>query len=93
MILKFLIAGRIDSLAAFTGPLKISGTTRELGQPRQSRVDLYSKSGKKLIATTISDSQGNYEFKGLAADMKFFVVNHHPLNTFNAVIQDNVVPK
>ncbi|WP_034171140.1 hypothetical protein [Acinetobacter sp. YZS-X1-1] len=93
MILKYLVAGPTDSLAAVTGALKITGHTNELGQPHQCRVDLYSKSGKKLVATTISDSQGNYEFKGLAANIKFFLITHHPSSRFNAVIQDNVVPK
>lgn len=93
MILKPLVAGPIDSLAAVTGSLRITGQTSELGQPFQCRVDLYSKFGKKLIATTVADSRGGYEFKGLAANIKFFVVIHHPSSRFNAVIQDNVVPK
>ena len=46
----------------------------------------------RLIADKLTDIHGNYEFDHLTKT-RFFIVAHHPASQFNAVIQDNVVPK
>lgn len=72
--------------------LSIIGTVTEKAVPIPCRVRLFEKLSGRLIAETLTDVQGHYEFDHLKA-VKFFLVAHHPASTFNAVIQDNVVPK
>lgn len=72
--------------------LSIIGTVTEKKFPIPCRVRLYEKLSGRLIAEILTDTQGNYEFDHLTA-VKFFLVAHHPASTYNAIIQDNVVPK
>ncbi|MCK4100807.1 hypothetical protein [Acinetobacter radioresistens] len=57
-----------------------------------ARVRLFEKLSGKLVVETLTDSLGNYSFKNLSKT-SFFLVTHDPASQFNAVIQDNVVPK
>ncbi len=72
--------------------LSIKGIVTEKKVPIPCRVRLFEKLSGRLIAETATDAQGNYEFDHLTA-VKFFLVAHHPASLYNAVIQDNVVPK
>ena len=72
--------------------LAIKGQVKELGNNIPCRVRLHEKLSGRLIFEKLTDNVGNYSFNHLTAN-KFFVVAHHPENQFNAVIQDNVVPK
>ena len=72
--------------------LSIKGVVTEKKVPIPCRVRLFEKLSGRLIAETATDAQGNYEFDHLTA-VKFFLVAHHPASLYNAVIQDNVVPK
>ena len=45
------------------------------------------------MAEVATDNQGHYAFYNLNDEERFFIVAHHPRLQFNAVIQDNVVPK
>lgn len=74
------------------GSYSIKGQVRELGDNIPCRVRLFEKSAGRLIADIETDNSGHYEFKGLLNTI-FFIAAHHPENQFNAVIQDNVVPK
>ena len=78
------------------GEAKILGTTKKLGEVYANvTVRLYERqSGNKLhIADTQSDKNGKYMFLNLPNDKQFYVVGIDPLENYNAVIQDNVVPK
>ena len=75
-----------------TGSYSISGKVKELGNNIPCRVRLFEKNTGRLIADVATDEVGNYKFLNLIKT-KFFIVAHHPLNQYNAVIQDNVVPK
>ena len=78
------------------GEAKILGTTKKLGQVYADvTVRLYERqSGNKLhIADTQSDENGKYMFLNLPNDKQFYVVGIDPLENYNAVIQDNLVPK
>ncbi len=88
-LLKSLTA---SNLFPFAGDKTIEGRTMELGEAIPARIRLYEKSTGRLISDIASNSNGEYIFKNLAA-VSFFTVTHHPKNQFNAVIQDNVVPK
>lgn len=73
---------------------KIQGSTKKLGQQYQdATVVLYSKANLLPIAIRKPDQNGNYQFLGLNNDLKTFIVAFDKKQQFNAVIQDNVVPK
>lgn len=72
--------------------LVIRGMVTEKNIAIPCRIRLYEKLSGRLIAEVPTNEQGNYEFNHLS-NAKFFIVAHHPTSKFNAVIQDNVVPK
>lgn len=72
--------------------LTIKGNVAELGKKIPCRIRLFEKITGHFIFETTTDKNGSYEFNHLTNN-KFFIVAHHPANQFNAVIQDNVVPK
>lgn len=72
----------------------IKGSTRKLGaQYKDATVVLYNKANLQLIAVRRPDQDGDYKFLGLNTDLKTFIVALDQKQEFNAVIQDNVVPK
>ncbi|WP_092691286.1 hypothetical protein [Acinetobacter kyonggiensis] len=72
--------------------LSIKGQVKGMGVPIPCRVRLFEKLSGRLIADKLTDENGFYEFNHLTKT-KFFTVTHHPASQFNAIIQDNVVPK
>lgn len=79
-----------------TGPIvaKITGSVKKLGQQYQNAmIVVYSKSNLQPIGIRKPDENGNYSFLGLNTDLKAFIVGFDKDQQFNAVIQDNVVPK
>lgn len=73
---------------------KISGTTKKLGEKyKNATVVLYNKANLQPIAVQKPDINGQYQFAGLNTDLKIFIVAFDKKQQFNAVIQDNVVPK
>lgn len=81
-----------DGVVEFSNGLSIKGSVSELNTPIPCRVRLFEKISGRLIADKLTDKNGFYEFDHLTKT-KFFIVAHHPASQFNAVIQDNVVPK
>lgn len=82
--------------AIATGPVvaTIKGSTKKLGeQYEDANIVLYNKANLQLIAVRKPDQNGNYQFAGLNTDLKTFIVAFDKNQQFNAVIQDNVVPK
>jgi len=85
-MLQVVVAGPV--LAA------IKGSTKKLGEKyKDSLVVLYSKANLQPITVRKPDANGQYQFTGLNANLKTFVVAFDSNHRFNAVIQDNVVPK
>jgi hypothetical protein len=79
-----------------TGPVvaKVTGSVKKLGQQYQNAtVVLYNKANLQPIAVRKPDQNGDYRFLGLNTDLKTFIVAFDKKQQFNAVIQDNVVPK
>lgn len=73
---------------------KIQGSVQKLGQQyKDALVVLYNKTNLQPIAMRKPDQNGDYQFLGLNADLKTFIVAFDHRQEFNAVIQDNVVPK
>ena len=82
--------------AITTGPViaKITGSIKKLGQNYQNAtVVLYNKANLLPVAVRRPDENGNYAFYGLNTSLKCFVIGFDQKQQFNAVIQDNVVPK
>lgn len=78
------------------GPViaKVAGSVKKLGQQyKDATVVLYNKANLQPIAIRKPDQNGNYQFLGLNTDLKTFIVAFDKNQQFNAVIQDNVVPK
>lgn len=72
----------------------VTGSVKKLGQQYQdATVVLYNKANLQPIAVRKPDQNGNYQFLGLNTNLKTFVVAFDRNQQFNAVIQDNVVPK
>lgn len=73
---------------------KVKGSVKKLGeQYRYATVVLYNKSNLQPIAIQKPNQNGDYLFLGLNTDLKTFIVAFDQKQQFNAVIQDNVVPK
>ena len=72
----------------------IKGTVKKLGvNYRDATVVLYNKANLQAIAIRKPKENGDYQFLGLNTDLKTFIVAFDKNQQFNAVIQDNVVPK
>ncbi|MDH1706234.1 hypothetical protein [Acinetobacter johnsonii] len=79
-----------------TGPVvaKIKGSVKKLGDAYQdATIVLYSKANLQPIAVTRPDQNGNYCFFSLNTSLNTFIAAFDRKQEFNAVIQDNVVPK
>ena len=73
---------------------KIQGSVKKLGAAYQNaNVVLYNKANLQPIAILKPNQNGDYNFLGLNTDLKTFIVAFDQNQQFNAVIQDNVVPK
>lgn len=70
----------------------VSGTTLELGNQVSRQVRAYSRANGALLASTQSDKNGKYKLY-LPLDVAYTIVSIDPNKMYNAVIQDNVVPK
>lgn len=96
MLLNFKVIPAItpvlDAVLTSDKGLSIKGQVKEVGAPIPCRLRLFEKISGRLIADKLTDKNGFYEFDHLTKT-KFFIVAHHPASQFNAVIQDNVVPK
>ena len=72
----------------------IKGSIKKLGVNYQNAtVALYNKSNLSLIALRKPNSNGAYGFGGLNNSLNKFILAFDNTRQYNAVIQDNVVPK
>jgi len=72
----------------------IKGSVKKLGQKyHETTVVLYNKLNLQPIAVQKPNFNGDYKFLGLNTDLKTFIVALDRNQQYNAVIQDNVVPK
>lgn len=72
----------------------IKGSTKKLGEKYQNAlVVLYSKINLEPIGIRKPNANGDYQFLGLNNSLSCFIVGFDNQAQFNAVIQDNVVPK
>ncbi|MCO8084973.1 carboxypeptidase-like regulatory domain-containing protein [Acinetobacter lwoffii] len=71
---------------------KIKGYLMKQGVPIIGTVHLLSTVSGHVIRISKSNSDGSYEFKGLPKG-RYIIFARDKNKQFNAVIQDNVVPK
>ena len=84
----------LQSISVGSVIAKVAGSVKKLGQQYEdATLVLYNKANLQPIAVRRPDQNGNYQFLGLNADLKTFIVAFDKKQQFNAVIQDNVVPK
>lgn len=79
-----------------TGPViaSIEGSVKKNGnQYRNALLVLFNAKNFMPIAAKSPDTDGKYSFAGLNTELKTFIVAFDNKKQFNAVIQDNVVPK
>ena len=97
MLLNFKVIPAItpvlDAVLTSDKGLSIKGQVKEVGAPIPCRLRLFEKISGRLIADKLTDENGNYQFLGLNTNLKTFIVAFDRNKQFNAVIQDNVVPK
>lgn len=73
---------------------KIKGSIKKQGLIYMDAIVVaYNKANLQPIASQKPDENGNYQFLGLNTDLKTFIAAFDQNQQFNAVIQDNVVPK
>lgn len=77
---------------SYTGG-SIKGRVTAAGVIYPCTVSVHERMSRRLIESKRTDMQGNYRFDNLTTDFQFFVMVTDPKCQFNAVIQDNVVPK
>lgn len=92
--INYDIKAGISKRVKFTsiGTKSIRGKVKKTGFAIPCRVRLYEKSTGQKLAEVATDAEGNYEFSKVE-QINCFLVAHDPVGQFNAVIQDNVVPK
>lgn len=82
----------VNQTQSYTGG-KITGQVKKLGLVYPCFVSIHERVSRKIIELKQTDKHGNYAFENLNTNFKFFVVAIDHASQFNAVIQDNVVPK
>ena len=76
----------------YINPLSIKGQIKKIGVAFPCWVRLFEKQSGRLVDQRLTDKFGHFQFDSLS-QLAFFIVAHDPASQFNAVIQDNVVPK
>lgn len=73
--------------------VSIKGETKKIGgvYPKVKVILISQDSSERWMQ--ISDNEGNYHFRGVGRKQKYHIIAFDPKGQFNAVIQDNVVPK
>lgn len=70
----------------------IAGQIQKMGTPIKNTLKIMPSSLGRVIKTVITDDDGRYKAY-VPLDQAYLVYTQDNLKQFNAVIQDNVVPK
>ena len=89
---QFIASNNENNAGGLNTFAKISGITLRVNNPFQAIVYLFNPTSKQAFST-ISGADGTYSFKGLPKGQSFLVFAQDLSKQYNAVIQDNVVPK
>lgn len=73
---------------------KVKGTVKKNSQNYAwVPICIFKRSNRQLLWEIKTNSDGTYEFKNIAKGLECFIVAFDKDGQYNAVIQDNVVPK
>lgn len=70
----------------------IKGRVLKKGIHLPCRVRLFIKATGQLVQDVATDENGYYAFQMISLN-RYYVVAHDPDGEYNAVIQDNIIPK
>ena len=91
---KFFLNSDLSIIPAAASAAKITGSVKKLGEKYQdATIVLYNKGNLQPIAIQKPDANGSYRFSGLNTSLNTFIVAFDQKQQYNAVTQDNVVPK
>lgn len=82
-----------SAISGMRGHGKISGHISKMNLKISVWISIYEGVSGLLIDKVKANPDGNYTFRDLSIKHRFFIIAHDPAQQFNAVIQDNVVPK
>lgn len=75
-------------------PRSITGSVKKLNYEYQNaRLCIFNRKNMSLLAVRNPDDHGSYIVNGLNSDLDLFIVAFDNERQYNAVIQDNVIPK
>ena len=81
-------------LNANQGFATLKGSVQKLGSNyANASLCLFKKTTRELLWEIKPNKDGSYQFRNLATDMPCFIVAFDNNQQYNAVIQDNVIPK
>lgn len=90
---KFFTYPNLNQIVAQSGQsLSIKGQVLKRGINIPCRVRLFVKATGQLFKDVVTDANGYYEFNEIPLN-RYYVVAHDPDGEYNAVIQDNIIPK
>lgn len=90
---KFFTYPNLNQIVAQNGQsLSIKGQVLKRGINIPCRVRLFVKATGQLFKDVVTDANGYYEFNEIPLN-RYYVVAHDPDGEYNAVIQDNIIPK
>lgn len=93
MILDQVLAAQSTLSDSQVIRVMVSGQTRELGINKSALVRLYERNNPGQFREVVSSKDGLYSFKGCGKGKPYFLIAFDRTKQFNAVIQDNIVPK
>lgn len=89
----FFAKNRNTSVSPENTYVSIKGATEKDKSPYPADVFLIDKNTMEIIRHAQSANNGTYQFNGLPIHQEYLLLAIDKLKQFNAVIQDNVVPK
>lgn len=92
-MLDIRLSNSPSSTTGIRGCGQISGTVKKLGVNISAWLLLFERTSGVLVDKVLANKDGSYFFFNLSVKHSFYIVTKDPSNQYNAVIQDNVVPK
>lgn len=92
LVIGKLICPFSDTTLTLEKKLSIKGQIKQKDIPYVCRVRLYEKNSGRLALETLTDNEGFYEFNYLSNNT-YYIIAQDPERKYNAIIQDNVIPK
>lgn len=89
---SYIASNNLNSGGASNTFASIQGTIQKVGKVTTAQVYLFNPLTHKTISMQ-SNEFGQYSFRGLPKGQSFIIFARDKTQQYNAVIQDNVIPK